>query len=372
MPERGPEDMKAHFTRLVPFLLTKIILPLIKESEKSTSSNVMADDSVLDVVGRLVNILIRPLGVEEQTSIAEQMFNLFFHGLPCQFIPTSSREKVAESFGLFRVDAGKEPAGCVIVFAYALAALRREVRAPEFKPMICIFTDSLLLQVDLPIKSLEEFLQQRVELATRPRSPAHRIGHLHIIGLVINKWIKAGSEPLQRITHELLGSVFGAGLKEFSVLVDEKLRITFWIAKALVLRGDKFGMEITGQLVELLENSAYGATASKGFAALIGDDDFLNKENYAIVRLLAKQRVFTFCVPKIVGGFKGADSGSSHFLYFFADRYPKPTANVFCSCETKLPYCSLQYSPQYPLHSYPYRVTGYPPSPPAVTRPSGP
>lgn len=128
IPERGNDDMKAHFARLVPSLLTKTILPLIGESEASTSSRVMADDSVLDVTGRLINILIRPLDVEQQTFIAEQMFNLFVRGLPCEYITTASRTQVAEKFKPFQKDTEKEHAGCVIVFAYLLAALRREVR----------------------------------------------------------------------------------------------------------------------------------------------------------------------------------------------------------------------------------------------------
>lgn len=149
-------------------------------------------------------------------------------------------------------------------------------------------------------------------MAIHPQSVAHRMGHLHIIGLIINKWIKgpADAETLEEIIHVLLESVSDANPKEFCEQVGEKLHIAFWICKALVLRGDRFGMEVTGRLLELLGSSTYGATASKGFAALLGEDDFLNKENYAVVRLLTKQKIFTFCVPKVVDGFKGASSGS--------------------------------------------------------------
>lgn len=173
-----------------------------------------------------------------------------------------------------------------------------------------IWADSLLLQVTLPTESLTDFLQQN--MAVQPQSVAHRMGHLNIIGLITNKWIKGPTDAvsLQQIIHVLLGQVFDADSKEFSEPVGEKLRIAFWICKALVLRGDKIGMEVTGKLLELLGSSAYGATASKGFAALLGEDDFLNKENYAVVRLLTKQKIFAFCVPKIVDGFKGVSSGT--------------------------------------------------------------
>lgn len=126
IPERGNDDMKAHFARLVPSLLTKTILPLAGKPGESVSSRVMADDSVLDVTGRLINILIRPLDVGQQTFIAGQIFSLF-RGQPCEYITAADREKVAERFRPFQMDSEKEHAGCVIIFAYVLAALRREV-----------------------------------------------------------------------------------------------------------------------------------------------------------------------------------------------------------------------------------------------------
>lgn len=163
----------------------------------------------------------------------------------------------------------------------------------------------------LPIKSSAEFLQQNVELAIQPWLPAHRMGYLQIVGLITNKWTNSPTDfqLLQRIAHEQLGVVFDASLTNFSSLVSEKLRVVFWIAKALVLKGDKFGLEVTARLVELLRNPIYGATASRGFGALLREDTFLCKENYATVRLLMKQKVFAFCVPKIVDGFKGAHPG---------------------------------------------------------------
>lgn len=192
------------------------------------------------------------------------------------------------------------------------------------------------------------------------------MGHLHIIGLITNKWIKAptDAQPLQQIIRQLLESIFEADPKEFNELVGEKLRITFWICKALVLRGDKFGMEVTGKLLELLGNSAYGATTSKGFAALLGEDDFLNKENYAVVRLLTKQKIFAFCVPKIVDGFKGASSGT---ISKWVSSILLLIMNVSCSRETKLPRCPFKHPLQCALHSYPHRVTQYPPSSSAVS-----
>ncbi|KAI5850424.1 RNAPII transcription regulator C-terminal-domain-containing protein [Morchella snyderi] len=288
MPERSNDDMKAHFTRLVPSLLTKTVLPLIGDE----GSRVMADDSVLDVTGRLVNILVRALDVEQQTAIVEQVFNLFVRGKPCEYIPAASRERVAAEFRPFEESAPKEQSGCFVIFAYVLAAMRREIA--------------------LPVDSLPTFLRSTVHQAAHPKSPAHRMSHLHTASLLTNKWLRSPDDtpPLQELTSTLLAPLLSAPpTAPYDELLGNNLRILFFIAKALVLRGDKHGMDITADLVTLLSHPTYGATASKGFAALLGDDDdFLTKANHAVMRLLTKQRIFAFCVPRIVEGFKAADS----------------------------------------------------------------
>jgi DNA repair/transcription protein MET18/MMS19 len=149
------------------------------------------------------------------------------------------------------------------------------------------------------------------------------MAHLYIVALLANKWIgeTADADSLRKTMDGFLESVF-ASISNPPASDDttgEKLRVIFWIAKAMVVRGDKYGMDITAKLVELLGNNNYGPMASKGFAVLLGEDEFLNKENYAIIRLLTKQRVFSFCVPKIVDGFKSA--GSGNIKTFLHSRY---------------------------------------------------
>lgn len=78
------------------------------------------------------------------------------------------------------------------------------------------------------------------------------------------------------------------------------------MAKALILKCDKLGDSIVERLVGLLSNESLGSITSRGFEVLLFDDELMNKENFGVVRLLAKQRLFTFCSPKLVGGFKSA------------------------------------------------------------------
>ena len=160
--------------------------------------------------------------------------------------------------------------------------------------------------------SIPELIQQNVELATRTVHPTQRMAHLYFIALLANKWMKrpGDSDLLQKITADILESVSSSilGSQEYDSLVGQKLQTLLWIAKAIVVRGDRYGTEVTEKVVGLLGDKNYGPTASKGFAVLLGDDEFITKDNYAIIRPLTKQKIFTFCVPKIVEGFRIADS----------------------------------------------------------------
>jgi len=117
---------------------------------------------------------------------------------------------------------------------------------------------------------------------------------------------------IRQITAALLDSVFRSTLEPQAPegTTEGNLQVILWIAKALYVRGDHYGMEITEQVTQLLGNRYYGPTASKGFAVLFGDDEFLTRDNYATIRPLTKQRVFSFCMPKIVDGFRNADAAT--------------------------------------------------------------
>lgn len=311
-PERGKDDTHAYFMRLVPPLLTKTILPTVGDSEEFRNLRIMADDAVVDITGRLLNIVIRSLDVDEQTVVADQLFNIFVRGIPSEYIPKTQRDIVASAFRPLQNEGKSGQSGCVILFTYMLAGLRREVWVAPFDlPARKSLTP---LQVELPTQSLRELLYQSVRLATGSKQPARRMAHLYLIALLSNKWMRQPGDLdiIRQITAALLDSVFGSILDPQvpGGTTEGNLQVIFWIAKALYVRGDDYGMEITEKVTQLLGNRNYGPTANKGFAVLFGDDEFLTKDNYAIIRPLAKQKVFSFCMPKIVDGFRNADAGS--------------------------------------------------------------
>lgn len=280
------DDTKAYYNRLVPPLLTKTIVPLVENGHGVSA--VLADDSVLDVTGRLIRIITHALDKEHQDMIVSNIFQLFVNNKPSNII-TEKAELVADRFRPLDKDASLQAAGCTVVMASVLAAVQRDI--------------------PLPIKPLPNFIRQIAELAEAPKSPAHRLALLRIIGLVVNKWIKEpiDMEQVKQLTQSLLTSITTNPSDESA---SEKLRIVFWITKALLLRTEKFGMETTLAFVSLLAHPVFGTTASRGFSVLLDEDEFLNKLNHAVVRMLYKQRTFAQCVPLLVEGFKAADSST--------------------------------------------------------------
>ncbi|KAI5846119.1 RNAPII transcription regulator C-terminal-domain-containing protein [Tricharina praecox] len=286
-PQSALEDTNVYYNRLIPPLLTKTLVSLVAGG--NGDSAVLADDGVLDITGRLVRIITRDLDTQQQTMIVNNILELFVNHNPSDII-TEKADIVANNFRPMLKDADKQVAGSMVIFASVLAAVPRDI--------------------PLPVESLVGLLRQTVELAQAPKSAAHRLALLRIIGLLVNKWVKdpADSAQVKEITENLLSSITSTSSPLSEEIRGETLRIVFWLAKALLLRADKFGMDVTLSLVDILAHPTFGAIAARGFAVLLSEDELLNKENHAVVRMLYKQRTFATCVPKLVDGFKYADS----------------------------------------------------------------
>lgn len=53
----------------------------------------------------------------------------------------------------------------------------------------------------------------------------------------------------------------------------------------MILRAHPLGYECVGQVTNQLSDQILGKQASEGFEVLIGDDDLLNKQNFATIKV---------------------------------------------------------------------------------------
>lgn len=114
--------------------------------------------------------------------------------------------------------------------------------------------------------------------------------------------------------------------------------VIFWIAKALLLRLAKTE-EVLDHVLSLLADKSHGSASARGFAALLAPDEILSKEHGAIVRLLARQKVFALCVPRLAKDFRAAaDTVKPNYLIALSGLLKDvPTEVMMSEIETLLP-----------------------------------
>lgn len=142
--------------------------------------------------------------------------------------------------------------------------------------------------------SIEVLLDRLVKLALDEDVPKIRSTILKQIALITNKFLQLSE--IHYATNLLWDS--SKGLLEARTLTENSIRIIFWIAKGLILRLANTE-EVLQRLMDLLSNTVFGLTSGRGFGVLLAPDEILSKENGATIRLLAKQKVFNLCIPRI-------------------------------------------------------------------------
>lgn len=152
--------------------------------------------------------------------------------------------------------------------------------------------------------------------------------------MVVNKYLSTSA--IDDATDALWGS--STGLLTASPLTDNTIRTIFWISKALVLRLVHTNDVLT-HLLSLLPNLDHGLACARGFSLLLAPDEILSKENGATIRLLAKQRIFNICVPRLASDFRTADSRfKPHYLIALSGILAYvPTSVILPEIDTLLP-----------------------------------
>ncbi|MCJ1479699.1 hypothetical protein MMC13_008385 [Lambiella insularis] len=256
------------------FYFEKIVSLVNQTARASVESELptgLVRPQVMETLGRLASYIVRSLDSHKQIAVGQQVYTLFCDA--SEFVPVPFREKVPET-----------QRGTMILSTYLVAAIQIKVPLPYGYP------DSSVL------------LHELVKMALHEDSNAIRQSLLQHIALLVNKFVR--NDSLESVTNVLWEP--STGLLEKPILSYGSIRVSFWIAKALVLRlatADK----ILHHLLELLTHDTYGTAAARGFALLLAPDEIVAKENGAVIRLLATQKVFNHCIREISVAFRLAE-----------------------------------------------------------------
>ncbi|PWY71088.1 ARM repeat-containing protein [Aspergillus sclerotioniger CBS 115572] len=250
----------------------KIVVGLCRSAAAAASgkatNNILTDATVLDVLGRLCNVIVKSLPTSKQKEVSLNTLSLFASEDGFQQVPTAS-------------SPSDNHRRTMILSTYLLASLPRDLYNEPPKSPILISQDLITL----------------TSLCISETEPATQLAFLRHLALYVNKILE--KEHLDTATA-LFDSVLPPDVQD-PKLSPSQIKTIFWLSKALVLRLAPKTTQILTTLLKLLSSTdeETSTTAARGFALLLRDDEVLSTANFANIRLLSKQRVFTTLIPLI-------------------------------------------------------------------------
>ena len=281
----------------------------------------LTDESVLETLGRLVNKIVRTLDEHKQKSVGLQIYSLFTP--ESQFAPIP-----------YRKDAPKAQRSTMILSTFLMAAVGKGVSSNLEKMRGTANTTKIPLAYSDTELGRQSLFVEIICLALAEDVPPVRLSILRQLSLIVNKFIQP--EDIVPAVGALWDK--STGLLETENFSESAIRVTFWIAKGLILRLAST-TDVLERLLSLLSNPTCGLSSARGFNLLLAPDEILSKENGATIRLLAPQKVFNICAPRIVKDFRQAETSlkPNYLIALLGILKYTPTEVLMPEIETLLP-----------------------------------
>lgn len=260
-------SINTYYEKIVVGLINRVV----SASMGQRPTTALNDELALETLGRLANLIVRALDQEKQQSVGLQIYSLFADKGAFLSIPD-------------RPDSPRMQRMTMILSTWLMAGIRRA---------------NFLSSAGPDHGELQILLDKLVRHALSEDVPAIRNNLLRQISLITNKFLSP--EQIYFATDILWKQ--SSGLIEAEKLTENSIRVIFWISKGLILRQAKTE-EVLQRLLSLLSSESHGLVGGRGFGLLLAPDEVLSKENDATIRLLSKQKVFDFCIPRIAADFR--------------------------------------------------------------------
>ncbi|KAL1954687.1 hypothetical protein VTO42DRAFT_791 [Malbranchea cinnamomea] len=266
MDRRGLDNdpnVEYYYNKLVCELCRRAALA----SKLETTTTPLHNDAVLDTLGRLCNLIVRSAQRQKQEEACTQVYSLY--STQDGFVPVP-----------FASASGPYQRQTMILSTYLLAGLPKDSRNLPY-------TES----------DMGPLLKEIVRLALTEESATTQFALVRQLSLLVNKFLPTSALPM---ASEVLFSLISSATRE-QKFTPNTIRTIFWLSKALILRLAPTISDILTKLLELLAspNPETSTSSARGFSIILSNDDVLCTKNGANIRLLSKQRVFTYVVPLI-------------------------------------------------------------------------
>ncbi|KAJ3415076.1 hypothetical protein HDV05_005602 [Chytridiales sp. JEL 0842] len=171
-----------------------------------------------------------------------------------------------------------------------------------FSAIIC----NLRPTVKLPVTSLNEFVGSFMESCLSENASSTLVeSACSIVASVLNKLKGSESKSLLAyiVEQKLIPVITNKSTS--GVLRSNYLNLYIWITKSLLLSNPSdASLSMASFIVSLIPDADMGPIASSRFFIITKEDPLQNglltKESFAVVRLLHRQRLFTYLVPKLL------------------------------------------------------------------------
>ncbi|KAI8372565.1 Dos2-interacting transcription regulator of RNA-Pol-II-domain-containing protein [Choanephora cucurbitarum] len=279
--EKGHQDLAKETDVIVPHLIKKAV-----EASMGSRQSFLLNTPILNHVTLIIMTIFSKADARTQKEWIDRAFGLFLHGQSTDF----GLDDLTH-FKPFDTNTTDEQRETCQLLSALVCSLRRDV--------------------ELPVASLEDFLNELMTFAFHAKQAAYAS---RMIGSLLNKWkdnmalteyVKSTALALEDVVTQRANNSGCA------------LEVYLWITKALVLRTHPLGYELTNKVIEWCGDNSIQVQVAQGFHILIGDDEVaLNKTTFAISTILYKQRFFSFCLPKLLERFQSAqdDTVKSNYL----------------------------------------------------------
>lgn len=262
-------------------------------SRRTTESQMgpLANENVVDLLGRIINLIVRQSSKEAIERAAENIYLLF------RDIPNNDNHE----WPLMPLEASTT----TILSTWLLAAMPRRTQS------------TILTKLQIP-RTVEKILST----ASKCQNRAIVQNLLLQVSLYINKHLETTDLGfVDTLLSNTLVSLKDEPMDETETS-DFDIRLTFALIKPLVLRLSPRTNQYLVDLVDLVDQKQYPKEVSRkaavGFSTILAPDDVLSKTNDAQIRLLTPQRVFQTLTPVISEKFRASQSPVEKENYLIA------------------------------------------------------
>ncbi|RHZ75216.1 hypothetical protein Glove_216g121 [Diversispora epigaea] len=298
------DDISKYANILIPHLIAKCVGPTLEirknhdDKGEEYCDDVFCDLKIIQTIAGIISIVTKNMNSREQTMFITQIFELFTQG-NLQFIPFSEIEKNKHviAFNPLMIESSSAQKNLTLLFTAAVGYMRQEVSCS--------------------IPNIPDFLSRIVNASLISNNKIYQNSLAQLAASILNKWNQE-NELENFIKIHVMGELVRYLPSHSSIGESESNRIAslhifVWLTKALVLRTHPAGYECTNYIIELFNDDTLGKKASSdGFKIIIGDSDLLNKQSFAIIKILYKQRFFDYVMPKLVQGFTESSGDAKH------------------------------------------------------------